>query len=283
MSILNLISLLSGLALFLYGISLMGDGLNLVAGNKLEVVLYRLTSNRAKGILLGTLVTAVIQSSSAASVMVVGFVNSGLMQFGQAVSVILGSILGTSITGWIITLSSVGGGSGWVELLSTTAITGVIAVVGIILKKFSKKALHHHVGDILMGFAVLMFGMAAMSAAVEPLRDSPTFLRLMVTLSNPILGCLLVREKSSPRSPSATPSSSSWRTASSVTPPWPWSRATGSLTTWPIMCAGTCWTPSSCCRTTARRASPRSRKPRPWWTPTRTPWAPICCGSPPRS
>ena len=134
MTILNLISLLSGLALFLYGITLMGDGLNLVAGNKLEVVLYRLTSNRVKGILLGTLVTAVIQSSSAASVMVVGFVNSGLMQFNQAVSVILGSILGTSITGWIITLSNVGGGSGWVELLSTTAITGVIAVVGIILK-----------------------------------------------------------------------------------------------------------------------------------------------------
>ena len=112
MSALNVISLLGGLALFLYGITLMGDGLNLVAGNKLEVVLYRLTSNRFRGILLGTLVTAVIQSSSAASVMCVGFVNSGLMQFSQAVSVILGSILGSSITGWIVTLSSVGGGSG---------------------------------------------------------------------------------------------------------------------------------------------------------------------------
>lgn len=191
MSALNVISLLGGLALFLYGITLMGDGLNLVAGNKLEVVLYRLTSNRFKGILLGTLVTAVIQSSSAASVMVVGFVNSGLMQFGQAVSVILGSILGTSITGWIVALSSVGGGSGWVELLSTTAITGIIAVIGIILKKFCKKQLQHHVGDILMGFAVLMFGMSAMSSAVEPLRDSPTFLSLMVTLSNPLLGFLV--------------------------------------------------------------------------------------------
>ena len=191
MSILNLISLLSGLALFLYGITLMGDGLNLVAGNKLEVVLYRLTSNRFKGILLGALVTAVIQSSSATSVMVVGFVNSGLMHFGQAVSVILGSILGTSITGWIITLSHVGGGSGWVELLSTTAITGLIAVAGIILKKFCKKPVQHHVGDILMGFAVLMFGMTAMSSSVEPLRDSPTFLRLMVSLSNPLLGFLV--------------------------------------------------------------------------------------------
>ena len=118
MSILNLISLLSGLALFLYGVSLMGDGLNLVAGNKLEVVLYRLTSNRVRGIILGTIVTAIIQSSSALSVMVVGFVNSGLMSFQQALSVILGSILGTSITGWIVGLSSIGGGSGWVELLS---------------------------------------------------------------------------------------------------------------------------------------------------------------------
>jgi phosphate:Na+ symporter len=104
------ISLLAGLAFFLYGITLMGDGLNLVAGNRLESVLFRLTSNRARGILLGTLVTAVIQSSSAVSVMCVGFVNSGLMQFAQAVSVILGSILGTSVTGWIICLSSLGGG-----------------------------------------------------------------------------------------------------------------------------------------------------------------------------
>lgn len=190
MSVLNLISLLGGLALFLYGITLMGDGLNLVAGNKLEVVLYRLTSNRFRGILLGTLVTAVVQSSSAVSVMCVGFVNSGLMQFVQAVSVVLGSILGTSVTGWIICLSSVGGGGGWVELLSTVAITGVIAVIGIILRKFSKKASSHHVGDILMGFAVLMFGMSAMSAAVEPLRDSPAFLDLLVRFSNPLLGFL---------------------------------------------------------------------------------------------
>ena len=191
MSMLNVISLLGGLALFLYGITLMGDGLNLVAGNKLEVVLYRLTSNRFRGILLGTLVTAVIQSSSAASVMCVGFVNSGLMQFGQAVSVILGSILGSSITGWIVTLSSVGGGSGWIQLLSTTAITGIIAVIGIYLRKFSKKQIHHNVGDILMGFAVLMFGMSAMSEAVRPLQSSETFLGLMQNLSNPLLGILV--------------------------------------------------------------------------------------------
>ena len=191
MSALNVISLLGGLALFLYGITLMGDGLNLVAGNKLEVVLYRLTSNRFRGILLGTLVTAVIQSSSAASVMCVGFVNSGLMQFGQAVSVILGSILGSSITGWIVTLSSVGGGSGWIQLFSTAAITGIIAVIGIYLRKFSKKQLHHHIGDILMGFAVLMFGMSAMSEAVRPLQSSETFLNLMQNLTNPLLGLLV--------------------------------------------------------------------------------------------
>ena len=191
MSALNVISLLGGLALFLYGIVLMGDGLNLVAGNKLEVVLYRLTSNRWRGILLGAVVTAVIQSSSAASIMCVGFVNSGLMRFAQAVSVILGSILGSSVTGWIICLSNLGGGGGWVELLSTAAITGVVAVIGIILRKFTKSAVKHHVGDILMGFAVLMFGMSAMSAAVEPLRYSERFLTLMVTLSNPLLGFLV--------------------------------------------------------------------------------------------
>ena len=191
MSFLNGISLLAGLAFFLYGIKMMGDGLNLVAGNRLESVLFRLTSSRVRGILLGTLVTAVVQSSSAVSVMCVGFVNSGLMQFAQALSVILGSILGTSVTGWIICLSSLGGGGGWIELLSTTAITGIIAVVGIVLCKFSKDVSKHHVGDILMGFAILMFGMSTMSAAVEPLRYSESFLSLMISLSNPLLGFLV--------------------------------------------------------------------------------------------
>ena len=191
MSFLNVISLLAGLAFFLYGIKQMGDGLNLVAGNRLESVLFRLTSSRARGILLGTLVTAVVQSSSAVSVMCVGFVNSGLMRFAQAVSVILGSILGTSVTSWIICLSSLGGGGGWVELLSTAAITGIIAVIGIVLCKFTKDAVKHHVGEILMGFAILMFGMSTMSAAMEPLRYSERFLTLMISLSNPMLGFLV--------------------------------------------------------------------------------------------
>lgn len=191
MSILNIISLLGGLALFLYGINLMGDGLNMVAGNKLQVVLYRLTSNPVKGILLGIGVTALIQSSSATSVMAIGFVNSGLMEFSQAVSIILGSIVGTSITGWLVSLSSLGQGGGWTALFSTAFITGVLATVGIVLLKFSKNQTHNRVGTILLGFAVLMFGMSAMSDAVSPLRESETFIALLTKFSNPLLGILV--------------------------------------------------------------------------------------------
>ena len=191
MSILNVVSLLGGLALFLYGISLMGDGLNMVAGNRLQVVLYRLTSNPIRGILLGIGVTALIQSSSATSVMAIGFVNSGLMEFSQAVSIILGSIVGTSITGWIVSLSSIGGGGGWTSLFSTTFITGVLATAGIILLKFSKKQSHNRVGTILLGFAVLMFGMNAMSEAVSPLRESEAFIAALTSFQNPLLGILV--------------------------------------------------------------------------------------------
>lgn len=191
MGVVNIVSLLGGLALFLYGVSLMGDGLNKVAGNKLQVVLYRLTSNPLKGILLGAGVTALIQSSSAASVMAIGFVNSGLMGFSQAVSIILGSIVGTSITGWIVSLSSIGQTGGWTAFLSTEFITGVLAAVGIILLKFSKKQVHNRVGTILLGFAVLMFGMSAMSSAVSPLRENEAFIALLTRFSNPLLGILV--------------------------------------------------------------------------------------------
>ena len=190
MSITNLISLLSGIALFLFGMALMGDGLKKVAGNKLEVILFQLTGNPLKGFLLGTGVTAVIQSSSATSVMVVGFVNSGMMKVRQAISIVMGAILGTSITGWIICLSDLGGGGGWVELFSTATLTGVISVVGIVLRMFSKSQTKRHIGDILMGFAVLMFGMSSMSGAVSPLRTDPVFLRILTTFSNPLLGIL---------------------------------------------------------------------------------------------
>ena len=191
MSILNIVSLLGGLALFLYGINLMGDGLNAVAGGKLQMVLYRLTSNPVKGILLGIGVTALIQSSSATSVMAIGFVNSGLMEFSQAVSIILGSIVGTSITGWIVSLSSIGSGGGWTAIFSTSFITGLLAAVGIVLLKFSKSQTKNRVGTILLGFAVLMFGMTAMSEAVSPLRDSESFIALLTRFSNPVLGILV--------------------------------------------------------------------------------------------
>ena len=190
MSIANLISLLSGIALFLFGMALMGDGLKKVAGNKLEVILFQLTGSPLKGFLLGTGVTAVIQSSSATSVMVVGFVNSGMMKVRQAISIVMGAILGTSITGWIICLSDLGGGGGWIDLFSTATLTGIISVVGIVLRMFSKSQTKRHIGDILMGFAVLMFGMSAMSGAVSPLRSDPTFLRILTTFSNPMLGIL---------------------------------------------------------------------------------------------
>ena len=190
MSVSEIISLLSGVAMFLFGMTLMGDGLKRVAGSKLELVLYRLSNTTLKGVLLGTGVTAVIQSSCATSVMVVGFVNSGMMKVKQAISVIIGAILGTSITGWVISLSYIEGSSGVLSLLSTATLTGIVAVVGIILRVFSKKQLHHHIGDILMGFAVLMFGMSTMSKSVSGLGQQPWFTGLLTSLSNPLLGIL---------------------------------------------------------------------------------------------
>ena len=191
MSVADVISLLGGIALFLFGMSLMGEGLKKVAGSRLELVLYKLSSTQLKGVLLGTGVTAVIQSSSATSVMVVGFVNSGMMKVKQAIGVIMGAILGTSVTGWILCLSSLEGGSGVVQLLSTEVLTGIVAVVGIILRMFTGKTSNRYVGEILLGFAVLMYGMSAMSGAVSPLRESEAFIRILTSFSNPILGILV--------------------------------------------------------------------------------------------
>ena len=191
MSVADVISLLGGIALFLFGMSLMGEGLKKVAGSRLELVLYKLSSTPLKGVLLGTGVTAVIQSSSATSVMVVGFVNSGMMKVKQAIGVIMGAILGTSVTGWILCLSSLEGGSGVVQLLSTEVITGIVAVIGIILRMFTGKTSNRYVGEILLGFAVLMYGMSAMSGAVSPLRESEAFIRILTSFSNPILGILV--------------------------------------------------------------------------------------------
>lgn len=187
----EIISLCSGIALFLFGMTLMGDGLKRVAGSRLELVLYRLSSTTLRGVLLGTGVTGVIQSSCATSVMVVGFVNAGMMKLRQAIGVILGAILGTSVTGWVISLSYLEGSSGILSLLSTATLTGLVAIVGVFLRVFSKKQARRHVGDILMGFAVLMFGMSAMSGAVSGLGKQPWFTGTLSSLSNPILGILV--------------------------------------------------------------------------------------------
>ena len=191
MNLADALSLLGGVSLFLFGMTLMGEGLKLVAGNKLELILYKLSGTPLKGILLGTGVTAVIQSSSATSVMVVGFVNSGMMKMKQAISIIMGAIIGTSITGWIISLSDIGGSNGLLSLLSTETLSAITAIVGIYLRLFSKKQTHHHIGDILMGFAILMFGMKAMSSSVSSLRESKVFISLLTQFSNPILGIII--------------------------------------------------------------------------------------------
>ena len=190
MGISNVIALLGGVALFLFGMSLMGDGLKKVAGNRLELVLYKLSGTPLRGMLLGAGVTAIIQSSSATSVMVVGFVNSGMMKLRQAIAVIMGAIVGTSITGWIICLSYLENSGGLASLLSTATISAIVAVVGIILRMFSHRQVRRHVGDILLGFSVLMFGMQAMSGAVAPLKESQVFIDFMTAFSNPLLGIL---------------------------------------------------------------------------------------------
>lgn len=185
-----IIKLLGGIALFLFGMKLMGDGLKSVAGNRLELILYRLSNNTPKGVLLGTVVTAAIQSSCATSVMAVGFVNSGMMKLKQAVSIILGAILGTSITGWIICLNYIDGASGASGIFSSATLTGIVAAVGIVLCMFVKKQTARWFGGILMGFSVLMYGMSAMSSAVAPLGESGGFHTLLTSLSNPFLGVL---------------------------------------------------------------------------------------------
>ena len=191
MDVTNIVSLLGGVALFLFGMSVMGDSLKKVAGSKMEMVLYKLAGNPVKGILLGTGVTAVIQSSSATSVMVVGFVNSGMMKVRQAIGIILGAILGTSITGWILCLNSLGGsGAEVASLFSTEMLTGIVALIGIALWMFSKKNTRRNVGGIMMGFAVLMYGMSMMSASISPLREDEGFIRLLTSFSNPLLGVL---------------------------------------------------------------------------------------------
>ena len=184
------LTLLSGVALFLYGMSVMGDGLKQVAGNRLEHFLYKLTNTPIKGLLLGAGVTAVIQSSSATTVMVVGFVNSGMMKLAQAIGIIMGANIGTSITGWVLCLSYLDGQQGIARLLSTATISAIVAILGIIFKMFAKKDASKSVGNIMLGFAILMIGMQTMSGAMAPLKESSAFIQMLTSFTNPFLGFL---------------------------------------------------------------------------------------------
>lgn len=191
MGITSILALLSGVALFLFGMSLMGDGLKKAAGEKLELILYKLTSTPMKGVLLGTAVTAVIQSSSATTVMVVGFVNAGMMKVAQAIGIIMGANIGTSITGWVLCLSYIEGSNGLAQLLSTATISAVVSIIGILFKTISKKSTYKNVGDIMLGFSILMLGMQSMSSAVSNLKGDERFTNMFTMFSNPIMGILV--------------------------------------------------------------------------------------------
>ena len=189
MDIFNVLNMIGGLALFLYGMSQMGDGLSKMAGGRLESVLEKLTSKRLFAVLLGAGVTAVIQSSSATTVMVVGFVNSGIMKLNQAVGIIMGANIGTTVTSWLLSLTGIEGSNIWINLLKPSSFSPVLGAIGIILvmacKGESKKK---DIGGILLGFVILMFGMETMSASVSGLADNSSFSGIMTTFSNPVLG-----------------------------------------------------------------------------------------------
>ena len=190
MTITNLFSLMGGLALFLYGMDLMGKSLERQAGGRLQKILSRLTDSPLKGFLLGLAVTAVIQSSSATTVMVVGFVNSGIMQLHQAIGIIMGSNVGTTVTSWLLSLTGLEGDSLLIQLFKPSTFSPLLAFIGILLFMFGGEK-KKGIGGILIGFAILMTGMTAMSDAVSPLEDEPWFTELFVRFSNPILGVLV--------------------------------------------------------------------------------------------
>ena len=190
MNIFDVLSLIGGLALFLFGMNIMGDALEKRAGNQLKNILEKLTSNRFKGFLLGAGVTAIIQSSSATTVMVVGFVNSGIMSLKQAIGIIMGANVGTTITAWILSLTGIESSNIWVSLLKPTSFTPILAMIGLIMIMSKKNSKRADTGMILLGFAVLMFGMEQMSGSVSGLRDVPEFRNILVMFSNPVLGVL---------------------------------------------------------------------------------------------
>ncbi|MDE6148771.1 MAG: Na/Pi cotransporter family protein [Ruminococcus sp.] len=190
MNFFMVLSLIGGLALFLYGMNVMGSGLEKLAGGRLEQFFERLTSNPLKSVLLGMTITAVIQSSSATTVMMVGFVNAGIMKLHQVIGVIMGANIGTTITSWLLSLSGVEGDSFFIKMLKPTSFSPILAIIGVCLLTFSKNDKKHDVASILVGFAVLMFGMDMMSGAVGPLKDVPEFVNILTLFSNPILGVL---------------------------------------------------------------------------------------------
>ena len=190
MDFFSILTMLGGLALFLYGMQVMGDGLAKISGGKLEKILENLTSSKLRAVLLGRGVTAVIQSSSATTVMVVGFVNSGIMKLTQAVGIIMGANIGTTVTAWILSLAGIESNNFFMSLLKPSSFAPILALIGIVLLMFTKNSRKKDIGAILVGFAVLMFGMNTMSGAVKPLADVPEFTNLLLAFSNPIAGVL---------------------------------------------------------------------------------------------
>lgn len=190
MDIFSVLSLVGGLALFLYGMDLMGDSLKKLAGGKLESTLAKLTSTRIKGFFLGFIVTAIIQSSSATTVMLVGFVNSGIMKLGQTISIILGANIGTTVTAWLLSTADIQGTATIIKLLKPESFTPILALIGFLMMTSAKSDKKKNTGHILMGFAVLMFGMQAMSGAMAGLKDNETFTSMLTVFSNPIMGIL---------------------------------------------------------------------------------------------
>ncbi|MBO5165593.1 MAG: Na/Pi cotransporter family protein [Lachnospiraceae bacterium] len=190
MTIFNVLSMIGGLALFLYGMHMLGDGLAKASGGRLESILEKLTSNPIKAVLVGAGVTAIIQSSSATTVMVVGFVNSAIMKLEQAVNVIIGANVGTTITAWILSLDGIESSSFIIQLFKPSSFSPILAIIGVCLISFSKKEKKKDIGTILAGFAILMIGMDTMSGAVKPLADVPEFGQILTMFSNPILGML---------------------------------------------------------------------------------------------
>ena len=191
MDIFSVLTMVGGLALFLYGMDVLGDGLKKVSGGKLEIILEKLTSNKLMAILLGAGVTAVIQSSSATTVMVIGFVNSGIMKLSQAVGVILGANVGTTVTAWLLSLTGLEGSSLVLQLLKPSSFSPILAIVAVIILSMSKKGKYKDVATIMIGFAVLMIGMDTMSNAVKPLAEIPEFTNILLMFSNPVLGMLI--------------------------------------------------------------------------------------------